>query len=233
MLGHRGQPGLLPGPAVDPDLDGVDAPVRRPGDPGDGGSARLDLLERPGHVDPRERLDRRAGGVAALRPVRLLAGERGQFQVGDPLGPRDVAVQPGDHHPGREPVRDRERLAVHAHRDHGVRVVDDCGHRGADGHALGRGGQDLVGAAAHPRLAQQPGQAAAQPAGVARQVAAYLIGDAGQRDVGLGQRPAQQVIEGDLQRPADHRRAPAVPTGPGDLRQDDVGVDPVEGGSST
>ena len=79
-----------------------------------------------------------------------------------------------------------------------------------------------------PGLAQQRGEAGAEPPGVAHVRAADLVGHAGQGDVGLGERPLQQLIEGDVQLPLDHAVHPEVPRLRRDLGQAERGVHPVE-----
>ena len=81
-----------------------------------------------GRVDPRLGLDRRLRGPAARHPVGVEVGEPGQLDLGDPLAGGHVAVQAGHHHPHREAVLDRQRLAVHPDREQRVPAVAQ--HRG-------------------------------------------------------------------------------------------------------
>ena len=98
-------------------------------------------------VDPRLGLDRRPlrpSRAAASRPGR--GAERGELQVGDPLGGRHVPVEARHHHPHREAVLGRQRLAVHPDREHraAVRLQHDV-DRGAGGPAVDAGAEQLVG----------------------------------------------------------------------------------------
>ena len=67
--------GLLPRAVVDPYLDPADAPVLRPGHPGDGHRPGGQPVAPAGRVDPRLGLDRRLRGPAARHPVRVEVGE--------------------------------------------------------------------------------------------------------------------------------------------------------------
>src|SRR5690349_24611034 len=83
---RRSEGRVLPRAVVDPNLNAPDpAVVRRPGDPTDDDVTRVDFLAVAGSIDPAGQLDRRLGGPAARRPVRLLLGVRGQRHPGDPL----------------------------------------------------------------------------------------------------------------------------------------------------
>ena len=225
-----GQPGGVPGAVVHADLHRGDAGGGRPGHAGHRHAARGELGQRPGYVDPRLGVDRGHGRVAALGPVGALRGEGGHGQPGDPLGRGGVAVQAGHHHAGREPVRDGQRLAVHAHGQQRVPAVHDRGQRGGDRHAVNSTRQHLIGSRPDPGAAQQRGQRRAEPAGVARVRAADLVRDADQGDVGLGQRHLQQLGEGDLEFPVHHAVDPQRPGFRRDLGQHQVGVHPVEAG---
>ena len=108
--------------------------------------------QRPRGVDAGHGLDRRLAGPAAPDPVGVEVAEAGQLQVDQPLGGRHVAVQARDQHPHREPVGERQRLAVHGHGQHGVAAVEHGGGRGADGEPVGRPGHELVGPGSHPGL---------------------------------------------------------------------------------
>ena len=137
-------------------------------------------------------------------PVRLLRGERGRLDVDDPLAGRDVPVQPRHDDPGREAVRHRQRLAVHADRDHGVAAVHHDRGRGTDRHAVVRGHQQLVRAVVHAGLTQHVRQSRAEEPRVADQVAADVVRDAAQRDPALDQRPREQLVVGQRDLAIDH-----------------------------
>ena len=151
---HRRQRAGLPGPAVDGDLDALDAGVLLPRD-----ARRRRPDASPGTSDPdrgtsiREAdLDRSLLGPALARPVGLDLVEAGHLEVDDPLARRDVAVEAGHHRPHREAVLDRQRLAVHRHRQDRVAAVDQRGQRGAAGPAVVGGLQHGVGALLDPGL---------------------------------------------------------------------------------
>ncbi len=173
--GDRGHSGGAPGPVVDLPFDGVDAAVLGPRRPGDGDRPGLDAGERLGHVDAGERLHRRPLRVAALRPVRPVGGEPGHLEVGDPLGRGDVAEQAGHHQAGGEAVRHRQWLAVHADGEQRVASVQHGLQRCAERHAVGRAGQELVGARQHPaRRSSGPSGAPSQRAFPARSPPTWL-----------------------------------------------------------
>ena len=98
-----------------------------------------------GDVDARGDLDRPLLGPAALGPEGRDVGEAGHLEVDDPLGRRDVAVEPRDDRADREAVLDRQRPAVHGDRQHRVAVVGERGERGGAGPAVLRGLQHAVG----------------------------------------------------------------------------------------
>ena len=106
-----------PWPAVDADLDAIDAAVLGPGDAGDGDLA--------GGRPARTAWGCRSAAIvligaflrpAALDPVRVKGVERGQLQLDQPLGGRDVAVQAGHDQPDGVAVDGRQRLPVHRRR---------------------------------------------------------------------------------------------------------------------
>ena len=84
--------------------------------------------------------------------------EAGDLHVDDPLGRRDVAVEAGHDHAHREAVLDRQRLAVHRHREHRVAAVGEGLERGAAGPAVVGGLQHGVGAGLRRR--PRPGRRA-------------------------------------------------------------------------
>ena len=79
-----------------------------------------------------------------------------------------------------------------------------------------------------PTSSSRCGQRRAEPAGVAREVPADLVRDAGERDVALDHRPGQQLGEVELDLPVHHPVHPQPPAVGGHLRHDQRGVDPVE-----
>src|SRR5271165_4409238 len=209
-------------------MNGLDALVLSPGHPGYCRGAAPDVVRAVRHVDAAFCLDRRLLRPAALRPVGVVARERGHVDVGHPLGRGHVAVQAGYHHAGREAVRDRQRLAVHRHREQRVPAVHHGLHRGARGEPVHRGAHQLVRPGLDPRLTQHRGQAGAQPLRVADVRAADRVGHAAQGDVVLDQRPLEQLVEGERDLPVDHAVDPQLPVRRVDLRQDERGVYPVE-----
>ena len=99
---------------------------------------------------------------------------------------------------------DRQRLAVHADGDHGVAPVTCSLDREAALVAVDGSADDLVGAGLHAGLVEQVVEAGAEPAGVAGELAADLVGHAGQRDVALDHLPVEQVVVGQLELVVDH-----------------------------
>jgi hypothetical protein len=127
-------------------------------------------------------VDDRAWEQAELADELLLA--RFGVPPQTPLAPGGRR-QAGDHEPDREAVVDRQRLAVHPHRDQGGSPVEhlerEAGGPAVDGTADHLGCSDLdAGAVEHPL------EGDTVPAGVPDQVATDLVGDACERDVGLG-----------------------------------------------
>ncbi|GAA3358907.1 hypothetical protein GCM10020366_32810 [Saccharopolyspora gregorii] len=90
----RGQSGGVPRSAVGADFDAFDADGLGPGGAGDGGAAGGDAAESAGGVDAGLDLDGGEASPAALDPVGLLV-EGGEFEVGEPFGGGDVAVEAG------------------------------------------------------------------------------------------------------------------------------------------
>src|SRR5215472_14660671 len=126
---HGREPGLLPGPAADAYLDGVDALVLGPRHSGDRNRpAVLDGVLDARNVDPRLSLDRALRGPATRYPVGARGPVRRDLDVHEPLARRHVAVEPWNDQPGREYVRHRQRRVVHADREQRVAAV----HRGLD-----------------------------------------------------------------------------------------------------
>src|SRR5262249_18781781 len=134
---------------------------------------------------------------AQAYPVRVEVGEAGQLQLGDPLGGRDIAVEPRYDHADREAVLDGQRLAVHADSQQRVPAVQQ--HRGgrADGEPVDRPTHHLVGAVLDAGRLQHALQRYPQPLRVAYQVAADVVGDAGEGDVALHHRHREQLRVGD------------------------------------
>ena len=148
---------------------------------------------------------------------------------GQPLGGGHVAVETGDEEAGGEPVVDRERLAVHADDEHRRALAVDGIDREPAGVAVDRATDDLVGALLHAGFLEDLGEGDAEPAGGAGEAAADLVGDAGERDVGLDEVPLQQVVVGEGDLVVDHALHGQLPGVDGDLRNLEGGVDPVEG----
>ncbi len=176
-------------PAVGADLDADHVRVARPGGPGHGVRAVRGhhlLLGRAGDLGlAAHLLDRHVDRVPGqLGPVGVVDGPvvAGELPVQhhDPVAPLDRrhAVPPADHQPDREPVRQRQRAAVHAdrqqgvvHLPHGDAVgVVDLARRGRLllGTALvGPLEHDLDGPRLHAGPGQHVGQRDAGPLGVA------------------------------------------------------------------
>ena len=135
-----------------------DAPGGRPCHPGEGCGPGRDARPVAGYVDARLGLDRRLLGPAPRDPVGVETLPRGQLDLAQPLRRRDVAVQPGNHQPRREAVLDRQRLAVHTHRNQRVPSVQRHRRREADGESVDRPADHLGGARLDPGPLQQVGR---------------------------------------------------------------------------
>ena len=100
-------------------------PVLGPGDAADDGVAGVDLVDSGLGVSMRLEILIGAS-VAQSRSVQyaVLVVVRRQRHAGDPLAGADEAVEAGHDHPRREAVLARQRLAVHADRDHRVAAVE-------------------------------------------------------------------------------------------------------------
>src|SRR4051794_16806595 len=133
----RRELGRRPVPAVDLDLDLRDAAGLRPGPPRDGTAAGAEGPHRSRGVDAGLDLDRTLDGPAAGHPVGVEGVERGGLDAGEPFARRDVAVEPGDQHPDRKSVLDRQGLAVHAEREHRVLHLEGRPGGCTDRHAVG------------------------------------------------------------------------------------------------
>ena len=207
----------LPRAVVDPYLDPGDAPVLRPGHPGDHDRRRRPPRAPDRGVSMRDCVLIGACGRPAPRhPVRVEVGEAGQLQLGQPLasptrsrtgrappsGPGSRARSAAARRSCRRPAARRGRRAAPRSGVPQVKPSD----RPAD---------DLVGAGLRLGLVEQVRERYAEPAGVADQVAADLVGDAGQRDVPLDHGPAQQLVEGERHRVARPARGCAAPGAPG------------------
>ena len=161
-------------------------------DPEPGTSIRDDILTGPCSAQPRS--------------VQYAADlvEPGDLQVDDPLAGGDVPVQPGHDRAHREPVVDRQRLAVHRDREHRVAVVGQRDQRGPAGPAVVGGLQHRVGVRVHAGQLEQLGDAHAAPPGVADQRPADGVRDAVEGDPGLRELAGQQVLVGQRHLPVDH-----------------------------
>src|SRR3954451_6235725 len=228
-LGLRGELGLLPLAAVDLHLHLGDAAALGPGDAGDHPAAGLDRSQRGRGVDPRRGLDRALGRPAALDPVGVEGLEGAGLDLGEPLAGGDVAVETGDDHPDREAVLDRQRLAVHAEGEHRVGRLERRAGRGADRHAVRGAADQLGGTGSDAVLPEEVAQRDPEPAGGTGEVAAHLVGHAGERDVALDEVAAvEQVLEREGARGVEHagQRQPVLRRP--QLGHGDRGVDPVE-----
>ena len=200
-----------------------------PGHPGHLRRPRTQRRAGRGHVDPGLGLDRRLLRPAARRPVGRGVRERGDLDVGHPLGRRHIAIQAGDHHPRREAVLHGQRRAVHRDGEQRVPSVQDDLQRRARGEPVGRRAQQLAGAGPRAGLPDQVGQAGAEPLRVAHVGPAHRVGHAGERDVSLDKRAPEQLGEGDGDFPLHHPVDPELPGRRVHLGQQQGGVDPVEG----
>ena len=121
----------------------------------------------------------------------------------------------------------RQRFAVHADSDERVAAVE-----GVDGEPAGVAVEgpthDLVGPVLDPDLVEQLVEADTEPASVADQATADLVGDTGHGDVGLDEVTAEQVVVAQLQRLADHAVDAQTPGVDRHLGHGQGRVDPVE-----
>ena len=182
----------------------------------------------PRHVDPGLGLDRPLLRPAALGPVGLELVEPGHLEIDQPLGGGHVAVEPGHHHPHREAVLHRQRLAVHGDGQHRVAVVGERGQRRTAVPAVPGGLQHRVGPGLHAGLGEQLTREYAGPPGVADEIPTHLVRDAAQRDPGLGQLAVDQVLVAEGQLPLDHAVDAQLPVRGRDRRRGQGGVDEVE-----
>ena len=179
----------------------------------------VSVAARTWHVDARLRED---GGLlrpAERHPVGVEAVPRGELDLAQPLGGADVPVQARDDEAGRIAVVDRQGHAVHAQGDHGPSLrVHRPGRRKADREAVHGAAHDLVGARLDAGHVEHGAQVHAAPQGVADEVAADPVADAGDGHVLLELRHGSEVVVGqrrlavhhalDRERPAwRHRRA--------------------------
>ena len=123
---------------------------------------------------------------------------------------------------------ERERLAVHSDREHGVATVhDDCCRR-ADGEPIDGPGDDLVRGRVDTGLPEEIGERRPYPPGVADVAPTDRVGDTRQGHVALhqGSRQQRRVIERQLV--ANHAVDPEAPSLGGDRRDEQLRVHPVE-----
>ena len=223
-----GQQHGFPGSVVDLHLDGRHPRVLGPRRPADGDVPCGQARAGPGHLDPRGGLDGPELRPSPLGPVRLLVGEPGDLQVDEPLGRRDVAVEPRDDHAHGEAVLEGQGLAVHADGEHRVAVVGEDRQRGGGGEPVGAAGQDHVRPGERAGHGQDLTHRQPQPPGVAGEVTADRVGHAGQRDEGLDEVGVEELGERHRDLALDepvHAQRPRLGV---DLRDDERGVDPVE-----
>ena len=103
--------------------------------------------------------------------------------------------------------------------------------REPDREAVHRAADDLVGIGVDPGPPQEVGERHPPPGGVADQVAADLVRDALQGEVGLDHRQGGQLVPGELQGMVDLAGDPQPPGVDVDgRRSEQAGVDPVEVG---
>ncbi len=102
-------------------------------------------------VDTALGLDRRLLGPPPRDPVGVESVPAGELDLGDPLGRRDVSVEPGDHQPGREPVLEGKRLVVHPHCEQGIAPVIGGLEGKSDREIVDRPADDLLGTLARHR----------------------------------------------------------------------------------
>ena len=200
-IGRGGQPGLPPGAAVHPDLDGGDATCWAQAIPaivtgpaasrakGLGTSMRDAVLTAPCWPS-------HAG------PVGVVRRRTGELDVGHPLGGRDVAVEAGNDHAGREAVHQGQGspfMPTASSASRPSSTADRACRRSS------RPPTRRIWSASGP----DPGLARAGRPG--RRRASARCRRKGRRprwtrtsgDVPLHQRPDQQVVEGQLDRPVD------------------------------
>ena len=165
---------------------------------------------------------------AAFDPVGLDVVGR-EFQFGEPLRRRHVAVEPGHDGAHREAVLGQQRLAVHA--DHQHRLLagrPQHVQRRAEGEAVDGVPDHLLGAALDARPVEQVHQRHADEVGRRDVGPADLVGHARHGDRLLDQRHRSDVVEGELDRLVDHAGDAQRGVLGAQLRHLEVDVDPVE-----
>ena len=212
---RRRQAGIAPD-AIDGDFDPGDAAVRGPGDPRDRHLSRGHAAAR--RVDPGLGQDRAVLGPAERDPVAVERLERRQLQFLEPLGGRHVAEQPGNDEAGRVAVDPGQRLVVHLEGDHRLaRRVHHPGRRHPGRPAVDRTPDELRRRGLDAGDVEHIAQPDARPLGVADQLAADLVADAGDGHVLLEHRERDELLPGqdrlavdqavDAQRPAGRGHA--------------------------
>lgn len=212
----------------DADFDTVDAADAAPGDAGDGLLAGGELLTATRHIDAGLGLDGGELRPASRDPVAVEGGERGEFDIAEPLGGGDVAVEAGDDEAGGEAVVGGEGFAVHADGNHGgASVQGDLGGK-ADGEAIDGATDDLGRAVLDAGAFEQGGEWDTEPDGVADEVIADLVGDAGEGDRLLDCGHLHQFVEIQFVGLVDPAFDAQGPVADIDARYDEGGVDSVE-----
>ena len=192
------------------------------------GPARGRLRRRAGVSMRDSRLDRPLRGPAARHPVRVELGERGQLQLGHPLVADTYPYRPGTTIRTGKPCSIGSGSPFMPTASIASRPSSSTAVGRAGGEPVDRAADHLVRAGVRAGLVEQVLQRYAEPARVADQVAADLVGDAGQRDVPLDHRPGEQFVERQRDRLVDQAVDPQRPGGRVDLRHHQRGVDPVE-----
>ena len=122
----------------------------------------------------------------------------------------------------------RERLAVHRDREHGVTTIHDDRGRRADGEPIDGPGDDLVRARVDTGLPEEIGERRPDPPGVADVATTDRVRDARQGHVALHQGSRQQRGVVERQLVANHAVDPEAPSLGGDRRDEQRCVHPIE-----
>ena len=105
----------------------------------------------------------------------------------------------------------RQGLAVHADRQHGVAVVLQHLQRRRGAETVNGSGKNHVSTLLGPGHLEYVPDGHAQPFGIAGEVSAHRVRDAGQGDVGLDQPGVEQVLETEPDLLFDHAVDPQFP----------------------